>query len=173
VPIIGFILAGAGILSKIEWDRVGDLTQSLMVVSAVLMIGALSVATWQQNTVWENPIRFYTNILKFEQGSARMHNNLAMAYAEQNQDDLAMEHYQFALKKWDIYPQTHHNIAGLYLQRGDVDAAIKHLKRALELNKNFFKSAVILQQIYLQLNDQAQADFYDSMLREIRARSPY
>ena len=129
----------------------------------VLLWGAV---TWMQNEVWANPIQFYSRILAFEPRVARVQNNLAMAYSDLGQDDLALQHYNAAIRLSDVYSETHHNMALLLLRRREDAAAIEHLQRALAINPDFFRSASVLAQIYEGQNDLEKSRFYENQARE-------
>lgn len=146
LPTIGLFLGTAESVARCFQALPKRFFYGLGTVMACL----LGILTFQQNKIWRDPITFYEHILKYEPGSARVHNNLAMALTDQSKIDKAMSHYLKAIATSDTYPQTHHNLALLYLHKQEADMAIVHFKRALELQPDFYQSAGYLAEIYTQ-----------------------
>lgn len=167
MPLIGLI-AGAGLcITRITGYGQG-VSRELCGALCLLIAGTLGVLTFQQNKVWENPLTFYPHILKYETGSARVYNNLAMAQEEVGRSAEAEETYRKAIAVWDVYPQTHYNLGNLLLKRGDAVEAIWHYQRALELNKNFAYAARMLEQIFRAQGDVTRADEYKKILEDMK-----
>lgn len=135
------------------------------------ILGALfGFLTFQQNGTWQTPMIFYNHILQFEEGSARLHNNLAMAYSDENRHDDAQRHYEKAIALQDTYPQTRYNLGLLLLEKGNLDAAISHFKRALALDPSFFYAASQLAQITAQQGQTAETNHYLQIYHDGRAK---
>jgi tetratricopeptide (TPR) repeat protein len=164
LPSVGLFIALAQVLT----ETLKESRWILLPVSGVTAI--LAFATFEQNKVWANPISLYTHILKFNPNVARVHNNLAMAYSDLHEDQLAIEHYNKAIEMSDAYPQTHHNLALLLVRHGLVQEAITHLKRAIELNHDFYQSANVLAQIYHSLGDTQDEQHYIEVYNQALAK---
>jgi len=134
---------------------------------SILIIILMSL-TLKRNLDWKDPITFYNNILKYEEGSARVHNNLAMAYAEENNLSKAEKHYLKSVEIADMYSQTHYNLARLYLKRNQIDKAINHLERSLVINPNFFFSYQLLGDIYKYQGKDELAEKYYKKLKDMK-----
>lgn len=102
-----------------------------------IMASGLIFLVHMRNRDWSTPVVFYNNILQYGEGSARVHNNLAMAYNVEKRFDQAMAHYQKAIAISDVYPQTHFNLARLYLEKHDFNMAFFHIDRSLEIDPQF------------------------------------
>ena len=100
-----------------------------------------------RNKDWSTPISFYTNILEHTDGSARIHNNLAMALSEKELWQEAIEHYQIAIKMSDTYPQTHYNLARAFINIGQYEKALLHLDRSLNIQSDFTYSIELKQKV--------------------------
>lgn len=87
--------------------------------------------TWRQNYIWGDRVRFYRYTLRHAE-SARLHNNLGMAYADAGNLQAAKESYLRALEITE-YPQTHYNLSNLLRTLGDETGAETHLQRVQEL----------------------------------------
>ncbi|MEX0895799.1 MAG: tetratricopeptide repeat protein [Patescibacteria group bacterium] len=146
LPIIGWAITVVGILRLLP--TMYQLLHSHRVLLLSLVFCCLSVLTIRQNYIWGDHIRFYSYILTHTQ-SARVHNNLAMAYADDGQADTALAHYYTGLELGEQYPQIHHNIGNAYLTLGETNKAITAYKKALDLNQTFFHSYYALLDVYI------------------------
>jgi tetratricopeptide (TPR) repeat protein len=130
----------------------------------LIVAAALGTATFIQNQVWHDPVTFYTHLFHYGVNSARAHNNLALAYMERREYTLAIEEFHKAIATSDTYAETRHNLAVSLLNLPDrdshVDEAIANLNRALEIDPNFYRSYIVLSQVYAYLKDRTKADFY-------------
>lgn len=155
---IGLFLCLAGLINAL-WEKIAKIRKGLLIV--LLLIGILLMnGTRQRNKVWENPLTFYHDILQYHEGTARIHNNLGMAYADQNDLNKAEEHYLKAVALSDQYPQTHYNLAQLYLEKEEEEKAIIHLEKSLVINPRFFFSYYLLSQIYQEEGEIKKAQEY-------------
>lgn len=101
-----------------------------------------SVRTVARNRAWRDPVTFYNDVLKYNQGSLRVWNNLGMAYAEIGQFQKAIDSYQAAIKldaKRESAP-PYHNTANAYKALGDFDQAIANYEKALQIDPQFIFS---------------------------------
>jgi tetratricopeptide (TPR) repeat protein len=163
LPTIGLFLGiGQFTVTAIKMETPRIISFALLCVYA----GFLCMGTIDQNKVWAGPYPFYQNILKYERGSTRVHNNLAMYYEEQGKTDLAEEHYLKSFIIWDVYPQNRYNYANLLSKRGQLEEAIVQYKRALELDPTFYRAAYNLAQIYKTLGRRDRAKLYFGIYRK-------
>lgn len=164
VPIIGFFILLYGCFSLVL-----NLLQKPWPASThklLLALGAICIVlTIRQNYIWATPTRFYPYILQFHQ-TARIHNNLAMAYADEKKYSLAIEHYKQAIELHDYYPQTHHNLARTYIATGEYQNAIEAFTKAITMNPNFLVSYPELIQLHLQKDEVELAEKYLQVLEK-------
>lgn len=148
VPIIGFFILLYGciklVLSTLQrpWPT---FTNKLLLILGTIYI----VLTIRQNYIWAKSTRFYPYILQFHQ-TARIHNNLAMAYADEKRYSEAITHYKQAIETNNFYPQTHHNLARSYMATGETQKAIEAFTTAITMNPNFLVSYPELIQLLLK-----------------------
>ncbi len=166
LPAIGLFL-GVGQALAIWLDKKPLAEMAAMTVAGVVFI-LFALLTWQQNGVWRDPVTFYTHILEFERGSARVHNNLAMAYSEKQQEDLAIYHYQTAIEREDHYPQTHFNLGKLLINNGKAAEGVAQMKRAMEIDPTFYRAAEGLAEYYAKTGQKALARQYEKRAREMQ-----
>jgi len=100
----------------------------------------LSFRTITQNSIWRDQISLYEYIQTYNPDSARVHNNLGMAYSNKGKNDQAINEYKKAIQLSDTYPQSHHNLARIYAQKGMINEAIAEYKKAITLDPNFLFS---------------------------------
>lgn len=139
-------------------------------LSAYGIIILLGVSTYHQNEIWQNPVSFYENILKYNEKSPRAHNNLAMALSDAQRLEEAKKHYLKAIELVDVYPQTRHNLARLLMSLGQIDEAILNFKRAIEINPNFYQSYLELAKLLEQRGQTAEARSYFEAYQKILAQ---
>lgn len=167
VPLIGFFILSYGCIHlalekfKLSWPRY---TQAFLICIGSIYI----LLTLRQNYIWGKATRFYPYILQYQQ-TARIHNNLAMAYADEGRLADAMYHYQRAIELLDIYPQTHHNLAKAYLAVGDTEKALDEFTIAITMNPDFLVSYPELIQLHLAKGEIEIAETY---LKRIETTAP-
>ncbi len=158
LPSIGFFLIVAMLLFKIH-ERIGYY-RSVVSLAVVVLLFILLSLTLARNIDWRDPITFYNNILSYGPSTARVHNNLAMAYDDHGNTISAERHYQAAIQMSDRYAETRYNLGLLYARSGQFDAAIEQLEHSIEINPNFFFAHRLLGQIYQQLRKEELAEQY-------------
>lgn len=162
LPLIGFVLClGAG-LEKLRKPQ--KLWQALAVVVAL----TLGFLTFQQNWMWENPTTLYSRILTFNPSADRVRHNLAMAYSDRGDLDLALEQYSIVLKTTPTYHQTYHNMARIYLQKGDWEKAESHFLKAISIKPDFFPSYASLAELYYKKGDMQKAEEYKKKFEQLK-----
>ena len=168
LPGLGLAMAAGQALER-AFARGGQVRWAAVVlgVGAVLVCAALTV---RANQVWRNAISLYTHILFWEPRSAKIHNNLAMAYSEAGREQEAIVLYQRAIALSDEYPQTHHNLANAYLKAGDDAHALEELERAVTMDPAFHHSWLRIGAIRLRRGQAAAAA--EAFARAVRAH-PY
>lgn len=139
------------------------------------MVGAILVIwiglTIRQNWIWRSPLSLYPYTLQFSQ-TARLHNNLAMAYADAGEAERAIEHYQQAIALDDNYPQTRYNLGRTYRELNQPARAEAEFKRALQINPRFDLAKVALLELALEAEDWPLASQYLDELLQLYPREP-
>lgn len=152
LPLVGFCITLAWLLAKLPLPPV------MWACLLIPLLLGFSLRTYARNAQWANAEKFYLNELKYTKKSARMHNNLAMIYADRNQCEKAVPHYQKAIALYDVYPQSHHNLARCYEALGRPADAATEYYRALLINPNFLYSHNRLPAVLLQVGDTLLAE---------------
>lgn len=144
LPVIGF---GIIIVGLIELFNESLFHKKFFKYCLVFLVGVFAILTIRQNYIWGDPVRLYTHLLKYTD-SARIHNNLAMAYSERGLYQEALTHYQNSLEYGLPYPQIYHNMGNTYASLGDENNAEKSYLKALELDPRFFHTIPNLINLY-------------------------
>jgi len=145
----------------ISWPKYTKQALSILATICILL-------TLRQNFIWGRATRFYPYILQYQE-TARIHNNLAMAYADENKLSDAITHYKRAIEIADTYPQTHHNLARAYQAQGNNDMAFQEFSTALSMNPNFLVSYPNL--IQLLISEQ-KYDLAEEYLTTLEKKAP-
>ncbi len=173
IPSIGLFLAFSwGLIHLAKWvENACKLTPGRVRIGLACVVGTITGAlvwrTYQRNYDWKEPIRFYTTILKHNPKIARVRNNLAMAFADQQRLEEAEVQYRAAIALDDHYPETHHNLARLLLAKGRVGDAVDELKRSLQIDPRFAYSHALLEEIYIKNGRRAEAEEEERVLKQL------
>ncbi|MCJ7740343.1 tetratricopeptide repeat protein, partial [Candidatus Microgenomates bacterium] len=140
LPSIGLFFLVASIFFFI-WQKFSSHNhRTILSVICLTVFGLLIVRTIARNNDWHDPITFYTRSLAQSPWHLPMRHNLAMAYAENRQTDLAIAEYKNLIALSDIYPNTHHNLANIYKEQGKYQEAEEEYQKAIVLDQNFIFS---------------------------------
>ncbi|MEK6582508.1 MAG: tetratricopeptide repeat protein, partial [Nitrospirota bacterium] len=105
-----------------------------------IVVIVLSIATYQRNTVWQDKMRLWGDVVKKSPNKARGHNNLGIAYDDKDIMDKAIEHYQIALRINQNYAEAYNNLGNAYYKKGLADKAIEHYQIALRIKPEFVEA---------------------------------
>lgn len=150
-PLIGISLILAWIFLEFL-PRLNKFLQLISIGLIIIFLVFLSVRTILRNFDWKDAITFYNQTLKYTE-TARIHNNLAMAYSDKKDSEKAMSHYQRAIEISDIYPQTHNNLGNLYKEMGEIEKAIEEFEKSIKMDKYFLFAYYNLVNLYLEQKD--------------------
>ena len=160
LPMIGIVLSIAIITNNLAKNK-------LFITSLCIVIFLLSYRTHLRNQQWANPISFYLNEIKYAPNFARIHNNLAMEYADINQFKKAIFYFNNALKLSPNHAEIYHNLGNTYLQLGDTKLAIRYLEESIKRNPNFIYSYIKLYYIYLNKKNKEKTQYYLNKSNEL------
>jgi protein O-mannosyl-transferase len=150
LPAVSFYLVIAFLLSFF-WKKFSARNARIILIGIGLFIGSGLIArTIIREFDWRDPITFYNISIKQSPNNIPMRNNLAMAYAENNETDKAIEEYKNIISQSDIYPNVHHNLANAYKTQGKFALAEEEYKKAIKLDPDFYFSVLALADLYKQ-----------------------
>lgn len=157
-PSVGIFLA----IAYLFYLLLTQVKNSLLSLGVLGIIGVivllLTIRTIVRNSDWKDPVTFYNQTIRHNPTSARLHNNLAMAYAEKNKNEEAIREYTLAIKLLDVYPQTHYNLGNSYVALNKLDEAEKEYRLALKIDPTFYRSYISLARIYKATNNKEEME---------------
>lgn len=110
---------------------IGTTTKRMM---PYLLVIPLTIATMSRNTVWENGINFWGDVIKHAPQKARAYNNYGVDLSQHGQYVDAIPYFQKAISIDDNYADPHNNLAISYAQIGQFDNAIETIMNSLKIN---------------------------------------
>ena len=135
IPLTGiFIIIAWGILDLIAGWRYKK--EGLAAASAIIL-SILMVITWFQIRHWTNSITLFSHAINVTANNSVAHNNLGIAFGDQDNLSEAIKHYTEALRIKPDYAKAHNNLGNALADQGKLSAAIKHYKEALRINPDF------------------------------------
>jgi len=130
LPSLGFFLILAGVIRK---------KNLLCFFSIIALIVFYSVLTVRQNSYWRELIPFYERTLKYAPESARLHNNLGVAYHNIGRYEEAKAAYEKSIAIDPNYLETFCNLGTAYHDLGRYDEAITAYNREITINPSYPK----------------------------------
>lgn len=161
LPSIGFFIA---VVSAVELFRVKcDSAASSMPVIAVMLLvaSALSVATFNRNSLWRNEIAFLENEVKLSPGKARAHYQLGKVYALNGRFEDAIQQLKTAIAI-NSYLDAHYNLAFVYHSLGRLPEAEQEYMNTIKLRFASVDAHLNLGVVY------AQQQRWEEAIREFR-----
>ena len=158
VPVIGLVQVGSqamadrytylplvGLFIAIAWGVPSLLAgwhhrQSILAISATILLLSFTVCTWLQLRHWQNSITLFQHTVHVTTNNHFAHNNLGVALAHNGRLDEAISHYSEALRLKSDASEVHINLANVLAAQGSVDEAIKHYFEALRLEPDYDKA---------------------------------
>ena len=155
VPSIGFLSLIAIYLSELMKK---SKPWSVMVICGLcLVITWYSFLTIKRADVWGNPVKLYTEILKYSPNNTKARINLGTVLAESGSHDGTLQRYNEAaghsLKNSDV----HSNLGSFYAGKKMYDAALEEFKKAVELDPKDYVAYNNIGIIYKQKGDAEKA----------------
>lgn len=138
LPSIGAILAlvtGAFMaVNKLddEGQKAGGWPIAILSLITIILMGA----TYARNTLWQNEINLWSDVVKKSPQKARGHYNLGLAYKAAGLFERAAEHYKTALILEPDFALAFKNLGRAYSDngnKGQLDKATEHYETAISL----------------------------------------
>ncbi|MEA3223163.1 MAG: tetratricopeptide repeat protein, partial [Thermodesulfobacteriota bacterium] len=122
------------------------------VVVVVLIAVALlfSMWTYERNSVWRDPITFWSDVVKKSPDKARPHNNLGIAYTEKGLIKKAIIEIKKAIDLKPGFVNAYVSLGNAYLNKGLFDMAIKEYRNALRLRSDYAEVYVNIGNAYIK-----------------------
>jgi protein O-mannosyl-transferase len=137
------LLAGAALYCGWRSAACTDrLTKNSVVPGALaaVVLGGLSLLTWNQTWVWHNSETLWMHALSVGPRSSYAHNNLGNALFERGKIEEATNHYRDALQINPGHAKAHNNLANGLVNQGKLDEAIVHYREALRIDPAYARA---------------------------------
>lgn len=140
LPMVGFVIVIAGLiewaLERYEWRYVAGRIPAIGVIGGLLMplIIALTVATFERNTVWADEVTFWSDATVKSPHKIRPVKNLGVAYSKLDDLEMAIKQFQRVIEIDPLHASGYNNLGSMYAKQGRYADAFKVLLRAQELD---------------------------------------
>lgn len=115
-----------------------------IILICALIIAVLSGITYYRNSIWQNEISLWSDVVKKSPDKARAHHNLGYAYQSKGMFDTAIEQYQSALRLKPDFAEAHNNLGFIYLEGGLIDKARTEFEMVLRIEPDNYMARRIL-----------------------------
>ncbi|CAG0886252.1 unnamed protein product [Cyprideis torosa] len=130
-PVIGFCF-----LVALGWEKVlrrlsssETSLRNIWIVASVILLIAFCTKTVSRNQDWSSRESLFLSGLKTLPNNAKMHYNFGNFLKDQEEKELAIQHYREALRLWPTYASAHNNLGTLL---NDPLEAAEHFNQALQ-----------------------------------------
>ncbi len=130
VPSV-FLFLGAGLVGASLARRTAAL-RALVLLLGVSALAGEAVASYSRNTLWGDPVGFWTDTVKKAPGKPRPRVNLGLALIAEGRYEEAEDLLWEALARGADATKVHLNLATLAFRQGRRDAAMAHLEEAIQ-----------------------------------------
>jgi hypothetical protein len=132
----GFLALSASLFILVEklkdrWKGIGSAVVGMLAVIVVVLTGT----TYARNSVWEDELTLWQDVVTKSPDKARVHNALGTSYMREGLTDKAIEHFRYAIQLSPLYAKAHYNLGIAYGEKGWNEEAYREMKRGLELEK--------------------------------------
>jgi len=102
-------------------------------IAAVVLVGLLSVLSWQQTHIYKNETTLWRDTLHKNPKSWLAHHETGKLLDQQNSLTAAVEHFREALQLRPVFAEALWSLGNVYVKQGRPDDAIPLYLRALEI----------------------------------------
>ncbi|MFC1844605.1 tetratricopeptide repeat protein [Thermodesulfobacteriota bacterium] len=140
LPSVGFIICFLAAISMATNAIKNKTTVRFVISGIVVAVFILAGMTYARNSVWQNNIVLWEDVVSKSPQKARSHHNLGVAYAKKGRTEDAIKEYIIAI---EIEPESaiaHNDLALAYAAQGRLDDAQKEHMIAGKLKPGFVKA---------------------------------
>ncbi len=151
VPSMGlFLIMADSLRSMYALKKFRDFA----VVIVLSMVTFWSCLTIRQNEYWRERIAFYKRTLRYAPDSARIYNNLGLAYYTMGRRNEAIALYRRAIELEPRFADAYHNLGAACTE---MDKKIFLFKKALKLDPSLTQARIKLCSVYAALGMKKEA----------------
>lgn len=153
VPYIGLSLMVGLFLSNIEQRKLKNILWGVFII----VVGILSISTFQRNKVWKDNITLYSNVLKNNPNVLEALNNRGNAYNSRGNYALAIEDFNRGLKIQPSFKSFYNNRAQSYFQLDSLELALEDLESAIRLDPYYLEAYLNQAQVLTSMEAYGEA----------------
>jgi tetratricopeptide (TPR) repeat protein len=149
-PSLGFCLAVGAVGMRI-WEQGSTRIQrySLAIGGAFILVIA-GYLTVDRNRDWANDLALWSRAVQTVPMSAKVHNNLGVAFLDNGKPNLAIQGFQDAIRILPRYAMAHFNLAGAYASVGQLHEATQVYLGLLQIAPRFVQARLQLGVLYFR-----------------------
>ncbi len=132
---------------------VGKLPRQASTPLLLILISLLSIMTIQRNRVWKDDYALWRDAANKSPNSARVHDNLGLAYIGRGEYDLAIAEFQRTLELHPLYYLAYYNAGVVYQLQNSLDLARDSYEECLKINPQYFRAYYNLGILYRKTGD--------------------
>jgi len=103
------------------------------IIFFVVIIISFGAVTYQRNSVWQDGIKLWSDVVTKSPYNNRAHNNLGLTLYNQGRTEEAKDHYLEALRIKPDYVDALNNLGAALNKQGRLEEAIEHYLQALRI----------------------------------------
>jgi len=153
-------LAGPALALAYGIDRLRGRLLAVGLTALTCVSILFGVWSYRQSQVWKNDAVLFSHGVATDPRSGTAQMNLASLYRQQGSDDLALVHYQKALKLEASHFIIHYNIAQIKLKRSEYQAAMESCRKSLRSNSGYIRSHALLAMLMEEHGAQPEVALY-------------
>jgi tetratricopeptide (TPR) repeat protein len=131
LPSAGAFIAISGGASVIAASFKNRSARRNIDAACAVIILFLTIITCARNSLWQDEVRLWRDVVQKSPQKVRPHYDLGLAYDNRGQIAAAFHEYRIALQLDPRDVETHNNLGGIYFQQGRMDEALKEYQTAL------------------------------------------
>ena len=136
LPSVGLLMILASFSGRLFQSGKPAVRQAVLII-AVILAGAESVATRQYLAQWRDTVTLYEYMLRLTPDLAPLHANLGAGFKSEGKLDEAISHFRQAIQLDPYDAESHYNLANALQLQGKLDEAISLYHKALRIKPNF------------------------------------
>jgi protein O-mannosyl-transferase len=157
LPSFGFFLILSSVIYILLWKKYKYLAVSILII----IIISNSFMTYERNKIWKDDLSLWSDVVSKSPNKARPIVNLALAYANRGQINVALTDNSKAIKVSPNYSLAYYNRGLNYKELGKWDKSIADLSKAIQIDPKYVDAYFNRGVVYGSLGkwDKAIADY--------------
>jgi len=144
------------VIAAMQWVK----SKKLLMPGLVVMVALLSFWTYQRNFVWQDRVSLWSDSVSKAPGSARAHNNLAVALKSRGMFQEAIFHYRETIRLDPDFVEAYYNLGNVMMLTGNPEMAVGYYEQAVNRNPGMVVLNMSLANALFDSNRFSEASFY-------------